>query len=100
MERKPELSQSTVLLTTLTVSDRAKIVRIEGGEASQLSGFGFYPGAIIQIHQRFPTYIVRTDQTELALETEVASSIWVTKLPERKGRGKGRKWRRRGGSSW
>jgi Fe2+ transport system protein FeoA len=96
------LSQSPVLLTSLTVSDRAEIVRIEGGEASQLSGFGFYPGAIVQIHQKFPSFIVRTGQTELALETDVASQIWVRKIPGPAGRGRGvrRKWRRRGGSRW
>jgi DtxR family Mn-dependent transcriptional regulator len=101
-KRTSELPQPTVLLTTLAVSDRAEIVKIEGGNASQLSGFGFYPGAIIHIHQKFPSYIVRTDQTELALETEVASRIWVrqVRVEGQRGRGKKRKWRRRGGSSW
>ena len=80
------MSQPAVQLTTLRASDRAEIVRIDGGETSQLSGFGFYPGIIIQIHQRFPSYIVRTDQTEIALETDVASKIWVKKIPETPGR--------------
>jgi len=96
------LSQPAVLLTTLSSPDRAEIVRIEGGDASQLSGFGFYPGAIIQIHQKFPSYIIRTDQTELALETDVASRIWVKKIEDAsaKGRGTRRRWRKRGGSRW
>lgn len=93
--------ESAVLLTTLAALDRAEIIRIEGSEASQLSGFGFYPGAIIQIHQKFPSYIIRTDQTELALETDVACRIWVRRLEEDAGKGRvRRKWRQRGGSRW
>jgi Fe2+ transport system protein FeoA len=90
------------LLTTLSAPERAEIIRIEGGDASQLSGFGFYPGAIIQVQQRFPSYIIRTDQTELALEREVASRIWVKKIEDLSSKGKGnrQRWRRRGGSRW
>ena len=99
---KADLSDFAVLLTHLAVSDRAKIIRIDGADISQLSGFGIYPGAVIQIHQKFPSFIIGTDQTELALETDVASRIWVTRLedPLGAGRGRRRKWRRRGGSRW
>ena len=89
------MPQSTIALTALSESDEAEIVRVDGEEALHLSGFGFYPGVLIQIIQRFPSYIIKTDQTEVALESEVASRIWVKHVERDGGSGHGDRRRRR-----
>jgi len=43
----------------------------------RLFGFGLFPGIEIQLLQRFPSYIIKCEQTEIALETSVASQIEV-----------------------
>jgi Fe2+ transport system protein FeoA len=83
------------LLTTLSTWDRAQVVRIEAEEAAQLSGFGLYPGVILQIRQRFPSYIIKTDEIEIALEPEVACKIWVNKLEDPSSDAPGARRRRR-----
>lgn len=67
-------------LTKLNPHERARIVRIEGHEATELAGFGLYAGIEIQVKQRFPSYIVQTDEAELALEPAVARKIFVLRV--------------------
>lgn len=67
-------------LTRLKTRERARIVRIEGQEAVELAGFGLYTGTEIQVKQRFPSFIVQTDEAELALEPAVARKIFVLRL--------------------
>ena len=43
----------------------------------RLFGFGLFPGVEIELLQRFPSYIIRSEQTEIALETAVAAQIVV-----------------------
>jgi Fe2+ transport system protein FeoA len=43
----------------------------------RLFGFGLFPGAEIHLLQCFPSFIIRCEQTEIALETSVASKIQV-----------------------
>jgi Fe2+ transport system protein FeoA len=74
------LNEPGIPLSWLMRSEEGRILRIEGSVAQQLSGFGLYPGALIQVQQRFPSYIIKTDQTELALEHDIAQRIMVLKL--------------------
>jgi Fe2+ transport system protein FeoA len=89
------LPQSPIALTALSESEEAEIVRVDGNEALHLSGFGFYPGVLIQVIQRFPSYIIKTDQTEVALENDVASKIWVKYVDPDGDSGQGGRRRRR-----
>jgi Fe2+ transport system protein FeoA len=47
---------------------------------SALAAFGLVPGAEIQLIQRRPACVVRVDETELALDGEVADEILVAPL--------------------
>jgi len=72
----------------LTSENRVKLIDLQPGEKARLAfmspevelrlfGFGLFPGTEIQLLQRFPSYIIRCEQTEIALETSVASQIQV-----------------------
>ena len=82
LSRAMERDSSTAAdqLTKLNPRERARIVRIEGHEATELAGFGLYAGIEIQVRQKFPSYIVQTDEAELALEPAVARKIFVLRL--------------------
>ena len=45
----------------------------------KLLSFGFAPGLTVRLHQKSPTFIIETDQTQLALEKEIARDIFVWK---------------------
>ncbi len=43
----------------------------------KLSTFGLAPGNVVRLVQRYPSYVVQVGETELALDTEIASEIYV-----------------------
>lgn len=58
----------------------AWVVSIESGELTrllQLQAFGLAPGRQIQVLQQEPVTIIRADNTELALENDLASRVIV-----------------------
>ncbi|MFB3906427.1 MAG: ferrous iron transport protein A [Acidobacteriota bacterium] len=64
-------------LTDLQPGEKARLVIMSPEVELRLFGFGLFPGTEIQLLQRFPSYIVRCEQTEIALETSVARQIQV-----------------------
>ena len=46
----------------------------------RLSGFGVVPGVIVELHQKSPAYCIQFEETELALDRDVAEDIYVRKL--------------------
>ena len=45
----------------------------------KLLSLGMVPGTKLKLHQKFPTYIVNVNQTQIALDGEVANLIYVRK---------------------
>jgi len=68
-------------LTDLQPGEKATLVFMAPEVELRLFGFGLFPGIEIQLLQRFPSYIIRCEQTEIALETSVACQIQV-EMPE------------------
>jgi Fe2+ transport system protein FeoA len=69
-----------VRLSTLSASQRARIVRVlhdDVARADRLNALGITPGALITVLQTFPGVIFQCDETEVAVEPEVAHSIIV-----------------------
>ncbi len=71
------ISENRVKLTDLQPGDRARLVFMTPEVEFRLFGFGLFPGIEIQLLQRFPSYIIRCEHTEIALETCVARQIQV-----------------------
>jgi Fe2+ transport system protein FeoA len=55
----------------------AHVTRDLTGRAERLSALGVFPGACITVLQTFPGIVFQCDQTEMAVERRVASSILV-----------------------
>jgi len=43
----------------------------------KLMSFGIAPGVKIRMHQKYPSYIIQVEETQIALEKEVISDIYV-----------------------
>ncbi|MEI8347159.1 MAG: metal-dependent transcriptional regulator [Pseudomonadota bacterium] len=72
-------------LSELKSGDTAKIMYIRPSSHTQLHQFislGLNPGVIIELHQTSPAFCINFDNTDLALDLEIANNIFVlrTKL--------------------
>jgi DtxR family transcriptional regulator, Mn-dependent transcriptional regulator len=67
-------------LTELAPGAECIIVRVESKRrtrADRLAAYGVTPGAVLTLQQKFPTFVVRVGETDLALDNEIASDILV-----------------------
>jgi Fe2+ transport system protein FeoA len=72
-----------VRLSALFPNQRARIVRVlhdDVARADRLTALGVTPGAVVTVLQTFPGVIFRCDETEVAVEPQVAHSIIVELL--------------------
>ncbi|MGD8817454.1 MAG: ferrous iron transport protein A [Acidobacteriota bacterium] len=70
-------------LSEVRPGTRARLLGFNGiddNHLGRLTAYGLLPGVAVEVLQRFPAIILGVYQAELALETELAGSIWV--LPE------------------
>ncbi|MBI4483160.1 MAG: ferrous iron transport protein A [Acidobacteria bacterium] len=68
---------SPLPLTALPQGATARVVRITGGYELLVYGFGIYPGVEVQLRQKYPSYVLKCEETEIALEADLAKQIWV-----------------------
>jgi Fe2+ transport system protein FeoA len=66
-----------IALTDLSRDAEAQVVHVDASVAGRLSAFGLYPGVRVRILQRFPGLVVKTEETEVALERRVARLVAV-----------------------
>lgn len=70
-------------LTQLPTGALARIVRVvtdHDGHWRKLSALGTVPGARLYLQQRFPTYAIRVGLSTIAVDTQLASLIYVEPL--------------------
>jgi DtxR family Mn-dependent transcriptional regulator len=83
-EKAKGLIESIVVpLTRLKVSETGKIVYVltrEHPQLHRLMSFGIIPGARIKLHQAKPSVIIQVEETQVALEEEIAKEIYIKKL--------------------
>jgi hypothetical protein len=67
-------------LSELPAGTRARLIGfndLDDRQLGRLTAHGLLPGVVVEVIQRFPAVILGFYQSELALETGVAKSIWV-----------------------
>ncbi len=77
------VSNTVVSLAELEPSERGKITYIKPGTHSnlhQLISLGVQPGIIVTVHRKNPALCIKFENTELALDEEIAKNIFVWKL--------------------
>lgn len=79
---KQETSEEVIPLSLLPINTPATIVYTKtllDVTMQKLFSMNLYPGKTIKIRQLYPTYIIHTDNEEIAIENEVAKNIYVKK---------------------
>jgi DtxR family Mn-dependent transcriptional regulator len=67
----------------LSVGESARIAYLctrEHALLMKLSNLGIAPGTSLKLLQRWPSYVIQCDETEIAVEEEVARNIYVWKV--------------------
>ncbi len=81
-EAKDVVDNVVVPLSRLEAGTTAKVAYITTSSHPRLHkllSFGLMPGVELTVHQKSPSYVISCDQTELALEEDVANDIHVWK---------------------
>jgi len=82
--KRADVSVQTAVksLNTLEVGDTIKIAYIRTDDhviINKLYSFGISPGKTIKIRQKFPTFVVQLDHSQIALEKNIAENIYGLK---------------------
>jgi len=79
-------AQSSVIpLVELAVGQSARVAYINCKSDQQLhkiDGLCIRPGAIVTLHQRYPTYVIECEGSNIAMDEEIVSNICVWRKPE------------------
>jgi DtxR family Mn-dependent transcriptional regulator len=82
-ERRTTVESQVVPLTTLAAGERARIVYVRPRSRQRLqrlTSLGLTPGVIVTLHRRQPAFCLRFEETELAIDRDVADDIQVSRL--------------------
>ena len=83
-ERRLRVVHNTVVsLRELKPSEKGKITYIRPGSHSnlhQLISMGLQPGVTVTMHRTNPAFCIKFENTELALDEEIAKNIFVWKI--------------------
>jgi DtxR family Mn-dependent transcriptional regulator len=64
----------------LNIGEEARIAYLSAPHSSRLqklSALGLTPGAVISLQQTFPSFVIQCEETQIALEKEIARDIYV-----------------------
>jgi len=79
-------AQSSVIpLVELKVGQSSRIAYINCQSDQQLhriDGLCLRPGAVVKLHQRYPSYVVECENSNIAMDEQIASNICVWREPK------------------
>jgi len=76
---------SVVPLVELDVGQSARVAYINCKSDQQLhkiDGLRIRPGAVVTLHQKYPTYVIECEGSNIAMDEQIASNICVWREPE------------------
>jgi Fe2+ transport system protein FeoA len=71
------IQRSGIRLIDLAPGMEGTILHVAPAIASQLVGFGLYPGVVVRVRQTFPSLVIQAEETELAIEESLARQVEV-----------------------
>lgn len=81
--KEKKINNTVVSLVDVKPSEKGKITYIKPQSHSnlhQLMSLGLQPGVIVKVHRRKPAFCIKFENTELALDEEIAKNIFVWKI--------------------
>lgn len=83
-DRRTTVESQVVPLTALQAGERGRVVYIRPRDRhrlERLTSLGLNPGVVLTLHRRKPAFCLRFEETELAVDKDVADDIHVTRVP-------------------
>jgi DtxR family Mn-dependent transcriptional regulator len=84
-QARDELKPIVVSCDQLQIGESASVAYFcarEHARLLKLSALGISPGMQVKLIQKWPAYVVQCEETEIALEPDVAKNIYVWQTPE------------------
>jgi DtxR family transcriptional regulator, Mn-dependent transcriptional regulator len=84
-QARDEVKPIVVSCDQLRVGESARVAYFSTREHSRLlklSALGISPGISIKLIQKWPAYVIQCEETEIALESDVAKNIYVWQTPQ------------------
>jgi DtxR family transcriptional regulator, Mn-dependent transcriptional regulator len=84
-QARAELKPIVVPCNQLRVGESARVAYLSTKEHARLlrlSALGISPGISLKLIQKWPAYVVQCEETQIALEPEVAQNIYVWHTPK------------------
>jgi DtxR family Mn-dependent transcriptional regulator len=84
-QAREELQPIVVSSDQLEIGESARVAYLSSGEHARLlrlSALGVTPGVTIRLLQKWPSFVFQCDQTEIALERDIARHIYVWQEPQ------------------
>ena len=78
-----KIQETVISLTDLAPGESGKITYIKPlthSNLHQLISFGLNPGVVVRVHRKKPAFCIKYENTELALDENIAQNIFVWKL--------------------
>ncbi len=85
IQKTRNIQKMLINISELETGDEGKIAYIRPknhDRLQKLSAFGLIPGQHIKLLQKAPTFCILFEQTEIAIEKEIAEEIYVWKMQE------------------
>ncbi len=80
------IESQIVPLTSLSAGERGRVVYIKPrsqNRLQRLTSLGLNPGVVLTLHRRRPAFCLRFEETELAVDSDVAADIQVSRVPQK-----------------
>ena len=85
-QARKTISSAVIPVSEVEIGEEVKVAYVNTRSNSRmhkLSHFGIVPGAFVTVHQRYPSFVIKCGNSQIALEEEIAKEIyiWRTRKP-------------------
>jgi DtxR family Mn-dependent transcriptional regulator len=83
LQKLSHVDAAIVNLCDLSPGEQGRIVYIRPknhARLHRLTAFGIVPGVTVKLHQTYPAFCLKFEETELAIDPDVAEDIFVSKI--------------------
>jgi DtxR family Mn-dependent transcriptional regulator len=86
LQKLSSVGAAIVNLCDLNPGEQGRIAYIRPKDHTRLhrlTAFGIVPGVTVKLHQTYPAFCIKFEETELAIDPDVAEDIFVSKIDSR-----------------
>jgi len=85
-QAREEVGPVVAPATALEIGENARVAYVALADhalSHQLASLGVAPGVPVRLHQRYPSFVLKCEETEIAVEESIAKSIYVRREQNR-----------------